>query len=83
MQSQIPIVASNNSAIPEVLGIDFPGLCKTGESDDFVEKIQLIRSGPFRDNLLSLQSSRLALFDSERMSQSIDNIYLKYSEQVK
>ena len=82
MQSQVPIFASNNSAIPEVLGVDFPGLCKTGEVDDFVEKIQAIGFNSYRENLLSLQSSRLALFDPARMSQAIDAIYLKYDLKV-
>jgi len=77
MQSQVPIVASNNSAIPEVLGLDFPGLCNTGEANDFVEKIQATESNSYRENLLSLQSSRLTLFDPARMSQMIDVIYLK------
>jgi glycosyltransferase involved in cell wall biosynthesis len=82
MQSYVPVVASNNSAIPEVLGLDFPGLCKTGEVDDFVEKIQAIGSNSYRENLLSLQSSRLSLFDPARMSQNIDVIYLEYDLEV-
>lgn len=82
MQSRVPVVASNNSAIPEVLGQDFPGLCTTGEADDFVEKIQAIGSNSYRENLLSLQSSRLTLFDPARMSQTIDIIYKKYDHKV-
>ena len=82
MQSQVPVVASNNSAIPEVLGVDFPGLCKTGEANDFVEKIHTIESDAFRKNLLSLQSGRLALFDPARMSQTIDVVYLRYDLKV-
>jgi glycosyltransferase involved in cell wall biosynthesis len=82
MQSQVPVVASNNSAIPEVLGVDFPGLCKTGEANDFVEKIHAIESDAFRKNLLSLQSGRLALFDPARMSQTIDVVYLRYDLKV-
>jgi glycosyltransferase involved in cell wall biosynthesis len=82
MQSQVPIVASNNSAIPEVLGLDFPGLCRTGEANDFVEKIQAIQSDSYRENLLSLQSGRLALFDAATMSQAIDVVYLKYDLKV-
>ncbi len=82
MQSQVPVVASDNSAIPEVLGVDFPGLCRTGEADDFVDKIQAIGSNSYRENLLSLQSSRLTIFDPARMSQTIDGIYLKYDIKV-
>lgn len=79
MQSQVPIVASNNSAIPEVLGFDFPGLCRTGEVNDFVKKIQAIQASSYRENLIALQGSRLALFNSAKMSKNIDSIYSKYS----
>ena len=38
MDAGVPVIASNNSAIPEVLGTDFPGLARTGDVQSFFEK---------------------------------------------
>ncbi len=82
MQSQVPIVASNNSAIPEVLGVGFPGLCRTGDPEDFVGRIQALQSSSYRENFLTLQSHRLSLFNPAKMSHNIDLVYLKFSFKV-
>lgn len=75
MQSRVPIVASNNSAIPEVLGSDFKGLCETGSALDFVAKIKALDSEAYKKSILHAQSERLSCFDSFRMSQAIDRVY--------
>ena len=76
IQSNVPIVASNNSAIPEVLGRDFPGLCVTGSASDFVAKIESLESSEYKKTVLEAQSNRMDIFNSFAMSQSVDRIYL-------
>lgn len=71
----VPITVSNNSAIPEVLGENFAGLCETGNSDDFAEKLEKCRSAEFRKLILDQQESRLQIFNSESMSRRICEIY--------
>lgn len=75
MDAGIPIVASRNSAIPEVLGDDFPGLCTTGDSRDFFEKINSLNDPVYRELVLSMQSARLELFEAQAMSQKIRQVY--------
>lgn len=75
MDAGIPVIASRNSAIPEVLGDDFPGLCTTGDSKDFCQKIELLNDPTYRKMILDKQSKRLKLFDAETMSQKINKIY--------
>jgi glycosyltransferase involved in cell wall biosynthesis len=75
MDAGIPIVASGNSAIPEVLGADFPGLCTTGDSDDFFQKIDRLSNPTHRKKVLELQTIQLAIFRADLMSQKISEIY--------
>ena len=75
MDAGIPIVASGNSAIPEVLGISFPGLCTTGDSNDFYEKIIELSNTAYRKRILELQTIQLNIFRADLMSQKISEIY--------
>jgi glycosyltransferase involved in cell wall biosynthesis len=75
MDAGIPVIASNNSAIPEVLGNDFPGLCTTGDSKEFCQKINLLNDPVYRRMILDKQSVRLQLFGAEVMSQKVNEIY--------
>lgn len=75
MDARIPIVASRNSAIPEVLGADFPGLCTTGDSRDFFEKINSLNDPVYRELVLNRQRERLELFGAPIMSQKIKQVY--------
>lgn len=76
MDAGIPIVASRNSAIPEVLGIDFPGLCETSNHRDFAEKILKLRIPEYRSQVLQVQEERLALFDASSMAKKVIRLYL-------
>jgi len=71
----VPVVASNNSAIPEVLGLDFPGLCSTGDSLDFFEKIKELNNPSYKIMVLAAQAKRLQFFQAESMCRKISNIY--------
>ena len=73
----IPIVASRNSAIPEVLGRDFPGLCETESYSDFAEKIIRLLNPDYRQLVLQHQEKRLPLFDASKMGEKIRNIYFE------
>jgi glycosyltransferase involved in cell wall biosynthesis len=75
MDAGIPIVASNNSAIPEVLGKEFPGLCKTSDVSEFVEKMRRLSDPDYRKLVLMLQEIRLETFEAEIMCQKISKIY--------
>jgi len=75
MDVGLPIVASRNSAIPEVLGFDFPNLCETGDSSDFSSKLNLLNDFKYVENIIKIQESRLTLFDSKSMAQKISGAY--------
>jgi glycosyltransferase involved in cell wall biosynthesis len=75
MQSQIPIIASNNSAIPEVIGSEHIGLCETGNYLDFASKMRLFTNPRIRKQVVETQSTQLLLFNSDIMRSRIDQIY--------
>jgi glycosyltransferase involved in cell wall biosynthesis len=75
MDAGIPVIASRNSAIPEVLGDDFPGLSTTGNSKEFCHKINMLNDPVYRELILNKQSVRLQLFGAEAMSQKISQTY--------
>jgi glycosyltransferase involved in cell wall biosynthesis len=75
MQSKTPIIAANNSAISEVLGLNYPGLFETGNSLDLYSKLVSCQSSSFRNLLLSFAGNRLNLFDSKKMCSEVVKIY--------
>lgn len=75
MDAGVPIVASRNSAIPEVLGEDFPGLCTTGDSKDFYLKIASLNDPEYRIRVLEQQRTRLESFRADVMCSEINLIY--------
>lgn len=75
MSTCVPIVASSNSAIPEVLGLDHPGLSKTGDEKDFFKKISYLLTPEGKQMALDLQAKRLTLFSATLMASKIDQLY--------
>ncbi len=75
MDAGVPVVASNNSAIPEVLGADFPGLARTGDVQDFLEKINQVIEIENRQKILQIQNVRLGIFKADLMCSKITNLY--------
>ena len=75
MDAGVPIVASDNSAVPEVLGADFPGLARTGDVQDFLEKITQFVNVESREQVLQMQNVRLAIFRAELMCSNISRVY--------
>jgi len=69
------ILGANNSAIPEVLGKDYPGLFTTGDWLELSKKIIKMESNLARNKLESISSARLKEFTSEKMLYRITNTY--------
>ena len=76
MDAQVPIIASRNSAIPEVLGIDFPGLCETGNVSDFLSKLNMLKDPKVYKLFLEKQEVRLNQFQADKMAAEIAQLYL-------
>lgn len=72
----IPIVASNNSSVPEVLGIDYPYLIKTGDVLGFVSAVNSLMEDDSRTTAITHLSGRKHLFTPERLEFEISRIYL-------
>jgi glycosyltransferase involved in cell wall biosynthesis len=76
MQANKPILAPNNSAIPEVLGDGYPGLYSTGNHKLLAEKILSIKNNSKSvNNLTSGYKAQLELFDSKIMANKIMQVY--------
>ena len=76
MQAGKPILAPNNSSIPEVLGSSYEGLFKTSDVSELSELIMKIQNdASFSTQLVQTYSDRLALFAPSNMSEKISHIY--------
>lgn len=77
LEAQLPVVASNTSAIPEVLGLNYPGLVEPQDVNAFAKKIsEFLRLDEVtRFELKTLGEKRLAVFSAKDMRLKIDRIY--------
>jgi glycosyltransferase involved in cell wall biosynthesis len=76
MVAKKPIVAANNSAIPEVLGKTYEGLFSTGDVNALAQQIKTaITSNSFSEGLVQSYASQLNLFDPSEMNRNIKNVY--------
>jgi glycosyltransferase involved in cell wall biosynthesis len=76
MQANKPILAPNNSAIPEVLGVGYPGLYPTDNFKLLAEKIlNVSNNSNLAKELTSNYESQLNLFDPKIMSHKITQVY--------
>lgn len=75
MQSELPVLAARNSAIPEVLGENHPGLFDTFDSESLSTLILKVQDPIFRNELLLHQSKRLRLFDPTEMVALVQELY--------
>lgn len=76
MAHNIPIVASNISAIPEVLSTSHPGLATPGNPQDFANRILNLRDPKMRADSISIGRLQLLSFDATKMANCIQNIYI-------
>jgi glycosyltransferase involved in cell wall biosynthesis len=73
--NKVPILASNNSAIPEVLGDEFPGLFVTSNSEDLFSKMKQTDDKEFCLQLLNAQEAREKIFKPSLMARNIQAVY--------
>jgi glycosyltransferase involved in cell wall biosynthesis len=74
MDCGVPIVASRNSAIVEVMGSEYPFLFETGNPGELAVAMELAISYD-RKTLLSYYKDRLESFSVRNLSTSMDAIY--------
>jgi glycosyltransferase involved in cell wall biosynthesis len=76
MVAKKPIIAANNSAIPEVLGKTYEGLFLTGDVNALAQQITTaLGDNGFSDKLVQSYASQLSLFDPSKMNINIKNVY--------
>ena len=78
MQANKPILATNNSSIPEVLGKDYPGLFETSNVEklsSLVKKVLL--EDAFAKKLVLNHPKRLDIFKPEVMAEKLLHVYEK------
>ena len=76
MVAKKPIIAANNSAIPEVLGKIYEGLFSSGDANALAQQIKTaISDENFSKRLVNSYSSQLDFFDPSKMNRNIENVY--------
>ena len=76
MVAKKPIIAANNSAIPEVLGKTYEGLFSTGDVKVLAQQINTaISDKNFSERLVQSYSSQLSSFDPSDMNKHVKSIY--------
>lgn len=84
MDAKVPIIAANNSSIPEVLGKEHPGLFTSGSLESLVEKAQqLMDSQLLRNTVLVHQELRVDLFPISTYVSSHEYAYDNFLSRVK
>ena len=77
--SNIPVIASNVSAIPEVMGKGHPGLFHCGSLDSLVSVFEeLLSSKLLRVRALDFQQSRLHFFNMQRYLERHESVYVEH-----
>lgn len=76
MDASVPILASRNSAIPEVLGDEYPGLFETSNSNQLAKKmLEIYLDLEYSDKLIDLYSDRLSQFGAANMWRKVEMVY--------
>jgi glycosyltransferase involved in cell wall biosynthesis len=76
MVAKKPIIAANNSAIPEVLGKTYEGLFSTGDVNALAQQIKTaISDKNFSERLVQSYASQLSSFDLIDMNKYVKSIY--------
>lgn len=83
MQNEVPIVARNRSAIPEVLGYQHPGLVDSIDSKVWADRIiELLKNGNDRLKFLSMQKKRLECFDIAKTYEAHNKLYSEFLSEL-
>jgi glycosyltransferase involved in cell wall biosynthesis len=76
MDAGLPIIAPRNSAIPEVIGENHPGLFISGNLDSLYDTFMLLlKNSSIQQEALAIQESRLNLFNMENYFASHHFLY--------
>jgi glycosyltransferase involved in cell wall biosynthesis len=78
MQAKIPILAANNSAVVEVVGMDFDGLFPVGDFEILSNKIKMIidpNDSNYTKEITKNYEAILLRFDPKLMAKNIFDIY--------
>lgn len=77
LDAGLPIIASNISAIPEVLGSSYPGLVEPKNHSAFAKKISefLQQNNDEKERINGIGRSRLDFFSASKMRQRVDEVY--------
>lgn len=75
LEAQIPIIAADNSAIPEVLGKDYENLFPTGGFYELGENLIRLSGDPIRMRAIQHGNKQLIKFSPEIMRKKIDQVY--------
>jgi glycosyltransferase involved in cell wall biosynthesis len=75
IDSHIPIIATRTSAIPEVLGDNFPGLVPVGDFN-FISSLMLeMNQHEKRQEFVRIQNKRKSFFSIKRMTDATSDFY--------
>lgn len=75
IQAGLPVLAANNTAIPEVLGENSSGLFETSNSIDLWSKLEKFYDERSRISLKSEQQLRLSVFTPLKMFKEVESVY--------
>jgi len=75
MQVNVPVIAANNSSIPEVLGKNYVGLFESGNIDDLLKTMLVFFDNSPSFNLPTLYKKNLLNFEPKIMQEKILNVY--------
>jgi glycosyltransferase involved in cell wall biosynthesis len=76
MLANKPILAANNSAVPEVLGLNYKGLFSTNDNKLLSDKIiELINDHTKSESLVSDYKEQIKLFDPVVMADNVLRVY--------
>jgi len=76
MAAKKPIIAANNSSIPEVLGKTYEGLFSTGDANALAQQIKKsISDNSFSEKLVQSYATQIELFDPSKMNVNIKKVY--------
>ncbi len=75
LTSKTPIVASDVSAIPEVLGRSYPFLAKVDDQADFASKILESQEAKNQEWFEAYSTKRISKFNSKLMAEKLNDLY--------
>ena len=82
LRAGLPVVAANNSAIPEVLGSNHSGLCETGNVQMFAQRILDTFNPEMRKHSIDQGQQRLEMFSAFGMNRKMNEVYLRVEKLI-